>query len=195
MSDDQIQMNKQAEWVLQLLNQQRHDWLNHVQVLMSYLKLGRPERAEEYLKRVTEMVNQEGMISRIQFPQLSVFLLSFNALHNELRLDVKLDGPVDFSTIDLDQDRVFQLISSLVFAVKEHVDPASSETASLRMSFSQRENALVIRFDLEGLFTASGDAIVAKMVEQDNENTAALMAEWIHTEQETVLEARLPYRI
>lgn len=187
LSDDQKLITEQPDLVLQLLNQQRHDWLNHVQVLMSYLKLGRPERAEEYLKRVTELTFEEGVISRIQFPQLAVFLLSFRALHNELRLDVEMDEPIDFSTIDIDHESVFRFVTGLVFAVKEHLDSSAPDAASMLISFSQSEEALFIRFDLEGMLTASGEAIVAKMVEQQS---AACMTEWIHTEEGWFLEAR-----
>lgn len=192
LSDDQKMITKQTDLVLQLLNLQRHDWLNHVQVLMSYLKLGRPERAEEYLKRVTELTFQEGMISRIQFPQLAVFLLSFHALHNELRLDVEMEGPIDFSTIDIDRESVYRFLTGLVFAVQEHLDSSAPDAASMLISFSQTEEALVIRFDLDGMLTASGEAIVAKMVEQQS---AACMTEWIHTEEEWLLETRFLYRM
>jgi hypothetical protein len=62
----------------------------------------------------------------------------------------------------------------------------------MQISFSQSEEALFIRFDLEGMLTASGEAIVAKMVEQQS---VGCITEWIHTEEEWIVEARFPYRI
>lgn len=194
MNDDQKRMSEQAEWILQVLNQQRHDWLNHVQVLLSYLKLGRIKQAEEYLKRVTELTFQEGMIARIQFPQLAVFLLTFNALNNRLRLEVEIDGPLNFSTIEMDHQGAYHFVTELVYALQSHLDLDATETASLLISLTQIPDAVVFRFDLEGVLFASGEAIVAKMVEQRNQQSGAKVTEWIQNGSEWVLEVQFPCR-
>lgn len=45
-------MDKALEAVAeQLLHRQRHDFLNHLQVIHAYLQVGKTERAMEYLTR------------------------------------------------------------------------------------------------------------------------------------------------
>ncbi len=192
MSDDRKLFTQQSELVLEVLNQQRHDWLNHFQVLLGYLKLNRPNQGEEYLKRVTELTFQEGMVARIRFPQLSVFLLTFNALHHDLRLEVELCNQVDFSLVDVDQDAVLRFIQQLVFTIRDNLE--KSEPASLLLTLSQPGNTFRIRFDLEGSWLVSGQENVAKMVDESTKQSAAIVTEWIQSEAEWVMEVQFSPR-
>ncbi len=53
---------------------QRHDYINHLQVISGLLELGRPERASEYLKETLRIIETERMLLKRQDKGLGLFL-------------------------------------------------------------------------------------------------------------------------
>jgi len=191
MSDEQKLFTQQTDQLLKVLNQQRHDWLNHFQVLLGYLRLGRPEQGEEYLKRVTELAYQDSMIARINSSLLSVFFLTFNALHQDLLLEVEVCNQVDLSDAAVSEADLFRAVTAIVFAVQEHVDKSPFEPVSMLISMFADKQGIHFRFDLAGQLRASGQAALEKLLESVKEN-GIVAVESIHTDEEWILELLVP---
>ncbi|MFY0543437.1 Spo0B domain-containing protein [Brevibacillus sp. H7] len=191
MRDEQKLFKQQTDQLLKVLNQQRHDWLNHFQVLLGYLRLGRPEQGVEYLQRVTELTYQESMIARINSSLLSVFFLTFNALHTDLLLEVEIGNQVDLTEAAVTETELFRFVTDLILSVKEHVNRHEYEPASMLVSLFADERGIHFRFDLAGGLRASGLEEVEKLVHSSKQH-AMDVAEWIHTNEEWVLEVVVP---
>lgn len=194
MNDKQSLLTEQTDMLLKVLNQQRHDWLNHFQVLLGYLKLGRPEQGAEYLERVTAMTCQESAISRINCSCLSVFFLTFNALHNDLLLEVEVDNQVDLSQLNLSHDDLFRLVTSIVFTAKEHLIKDKFETKSMLISLAAGEQTIQFRFDLAGALHESGLQEVEKLLEE-SKNWGAAISQWSQTSDEWIVELHFPIAV
>ena len=63
-----------AEEVVWLLDCQRHDYLNHLQVISGLLELGKPGRAAEYLKEALRTIEIERTLLKRQDLELGLFL-------------------------------------------------------------------------------------------------------------------------
>ncbi len=179
--------------LLTILNHQRHDWLNHFQVLLGYLRLGRPQEGEAYLQRVTEQTHQESLIARLKCPPLSVFLLTFPALHNDFRLEVEVYNEVDLSLVQMDSMALFEIIQELIFILKKHLPCNSMEMNSLLISLESRKDAVQIQFDLTSRLPASAEPELEKLLEKGIAQGAAFVAN-NRLEEEWILEMALPYR-
>jgi stage 0 sporulation protein B (sporulation initiation phosphotransferase) len=182
---------QQTDQLLKVLNKQRHDWLNHFQVLLSYLRLGRPEEGEAYLKRVTELACQESMVARINSSLLAVFFLTFNALHKDLLLETDAGSEVDLSASALEETELFQLVTGIVLTVKEHLDDTGYEPANMLVTLFRSERGIHFRFDLAGSLRASGLTEVEKLVRSSKEKKVDV-TEWIHTDEEWIMELIVP---
>lgn len=191
MRREEQRLTEQADLILQVLNQQRHDWLNHVQVLLGYLKMGRPEQGELYLKRVCELACQESMIARINLPSLSVFFLTFNAIHRDLLLEVELENQPDLSKLTVDHEWFAALIMDIVFAIKTYQRKPEYEVNSLLLSFTAGSNQLEISFDLAGSLSASGNEEVEKLLVR-GQTQDIMLEEWAKSEDEWILTLRVP---
>lgn len=44
----------------EILRIQRHDFLNHLQIIQGYLQLKKPEKAEDYIKRAVDEIRAQG---------------------------------------------------------------------------------------------------------------------------------------
>jgi sensor histidine kinase regulating citrate/malate metabolism len=88
----------ELEKLLEVIHVQRHDFLNHLQVISGFLQLNKPERIREYIKLVTADMNVMSQTSRFKIPELTAALLvGFNEAAKykdemELTVDSNLDG-------------------------------------------------------------------------------------------------------
>jgi sensor histidine kinase regulating citrate/malate metabolism len=60
--------------VIKHIREQRHDFMNHIQVVWGYLQLKKPDEAIRYIARINEEFNVLGSLFKISCPQLSLFL-------------------------------------------------------------------------------------------------------------------------
>ncbi|SFS96228.1 Spo0B domain-containing protein [Marininema halotolerans] len=67
-----------AEHSLHLLSRYRHDWLNHVQVIMGYLSVKREERILPLLRELTDAARQEREVAAVGYPPLALWLSTVN---------------------------------------------------------------------------------------------------------------------
>jgi len=192
MKEDKKLFTQQAELLLTVLNQQRHDWLNHFQVLLGYLKLGRPDAGEAYLKRVTEETLQESMIARLQCPPLSVFFLTYNALNHVLRLEVEVCNDVDLSSLTLGCDDFCQLVIDYVDVIENHVKEYQLDCPNLLISLITDEESVTIKFDLAAVLSTSAAEEMEKLTGRCM-NYGAVVCESIHNEEEWILALRFPF--
>lgn len=69
----------ELEKLLEVIQVQRHDFLNHLQVISGFLQLNKPERIREYIELVTADMNVMSQTLRFKIPELTaVLLVGFN---------------------------------------------------------------------------------------------------------------------
>lgn len=61
--------------ILEVLRIQRHDFMNHLQVIYGYIQLGNLEKAKEYSLITVDSVEKFGKFSKIPLPCLQSYLL------------------------------------------------------------------------------------------------------------------------
>lgn len=192
MSHERRLITHQTDELLTILNRQRHDWLNHVQVLLGYLHLNRTDQGEAHLKRIAEIAMQESLIARLNNSLLSVFFLTFNALNKEMLLEVDVCEQVDLSSLVLDEQDLFSLVSDILCTANDHVSQDGYEPASMQVTLFSGESGVHFRFDLAGELTAEGLDELEKRVHNSKQRTVEV-TEWIHTKEEWILELIVPF--
>jgi len=65
--------------LLETLRIQRHDFMNHLQVISGYLQLGNLAKAQEYTLKAVDSVETFGKLSKIPLPYLQSYLLWLSA--------------------------------------------------------------------------------------------------------------------
>lgn len=87
--------------VIDIYRQQRHDFLNHVQIILGYLQIGKDDRAVDYIHRVIDETNDERSIFRLD-PEyiLNLLRLKYALKKQGINLVIKVDDIV--SEIDVD---------------------------------------------------------------------------------------------
>lgn len=85
-----------AATALAVMREQRHRFLNHLQVLSGWLQLGDPAQAARYLDRAVAELQAEGALSRLEPPELALALVRAHwaALDLGVAIRWQLAGPL-----------------------------------------------------------------------------------------------------
>lgn len=131
--------------LVELFRTERHDFLNHMQVLLSLIQLGKYERAQEYIFEVSDSIKKESAFLRELPPALGLWLINkiYKGRENDITVSVELDSLVDASSLPF--ENVHMLEEKWQSACS-----ALSETAGsryIRIKIAGAENCLRISFE------------------------------------------------
>ena len=90
--------------LLQWYSLQRHDYLNHWQVIMGNLQLQQPEKALTYMRETVTVQEQEQKIAHIQEPALAAILLGLMIGLRQEGVTATLDFPEGMKQKDFWRD-------------------------------------------------------------------------------------------
>ncbi len=86
------------EKLLEVIQVQRHDFLNHLQVISGFLQLNRFEQAQVYIKEISREMAVSSKTSRIENPEVTAALLT--GLNEASKYQIMIDVEVDSSLAD-----------------------------------------------------------------------------------------------
>ncbi|MFD0588284.1 Spo0B domain-containing protein [Paenibacillus sp. GCM10027627] len=135
---------------IRTLNHHRHDWMNDLQVLFGYARMGKLDRTIQYVERICERMAAETAIAKLGTPSLISFIQSFRTLTNSLALQVDIKGELNLSELSLDGEAVAETLIHTINAYRFAVKSGSGELSVLKLELSADEEALYASFFYEG---------------------------------------------
>jgi sensor histidine kinase regulating citrate/malate metabolism len=90
LEEDTIYNSECSMDIIQYLREQRHNFMNDIQVIWGYLQMGSPEKAAGFIRELNERHDTTGRILRLGEPAISLFL------YNQVLKSYKLGITVDF---------------------------------------------------------------------------------------------------
>ncbi|MFD2046210.1 Spo0B domain-containing protein [Ornithinibacillus salinisoli] len=72
--------------VIELLRHQRHDLMNHMQIIQGYLSMGKKEKVEEKLSSLMQEFHNERKLMNLNAPELAIWLIQFNTISKNIRI-------------------------------------------------------------------------------------------------------------
>ncbi|MDO7906875.1 Spo0B domain-containing protein [Paenibacillus sp. JX-17] len=132
------------------LNHHRHDWMNDLQVLYGYIRLGKHDKTVQCVERIKERVAEESKIAKLGIPSLVFFLQSFRSYGANLELHVEVQDQMQLGAVMSPEDG-----ESLATAVMDTVRAYQysggrsswGEVRSLTIYFTLDQGDAVVRFE------------------------------------------------
>lgn len=89
------------EKLLEVIQVQRHDFLNHLQVISGFLQLNKPDRIREYIELVTIEMRVMSQTARLKIPAVTAALLvGFNeAAKHQAEMELTVNSNLDQCTV------------------------------------------------------------------------------------------------
>lgn len=135
---------------IRTLNHHRHDWMNDLQVLFGYIRLGKLDKTVQYVERIRERMAAESAVSKLGVPSLIHFIQSFRTLSTSLSLEVEIQDDLHLNELDLDSEAVAETLIHTINTYRLAVRPDSGGASVLRLVISMDEEALYAAFYYEG---------------------------------------------
>ncbi len=136
------QLVSEAEQIRRILSRKRHDWMNHIQVLIGYQALNKQELIKSYLQKLVQEAADERLISEIRYPPLAVALMTLGHRYRRWEIEVKVDRSLQLSKPE-DGERLYHIVEK-VFPWLDEQARNNPDWTRLRLSlFRQEEHVLV----------------------------------------------------
>lgn len=179
------------DW-LEFAKHQRHDLLNHFQVILGFLQMGRQELCIEYIRKMTKKNNQESRIASLGYPPLEAYLLTFNALHTDFFLEVDIPHPIDLNQYRMDKENLLRIISRLVEIYRSHMVKNQGKVNSCYLTLQIIEEYLNMIIEFEGEIEASACYQELQSFSAQMQNEGSFFVEGLHNSTESVMEINIP---
>lgn len=123
---------KEAHAIQSMIRHQRHDWLNHIQVIMGYQTLNQSEKIADYLQKMMRTANEDRKITDIDFPPLSAKLLTINYDYPAWDWQIIMDDRM--SSVGIHNER--KLFELLQFFLPWFIEQLKEEKAWVKVRFT-----------------------------------------------------------
>ena len=139
---------RSAREQLELLSRQRHDWMNHLQVLMGFTTLNKPERIAPYLQELVNRLEIERVSSRLEPPDLALRLALLNRDHPEWHWVVEIGEEMGQLPENV-ADRIGRILEQTATWLKPFAGE-QGEVKDLYFQLSGDQEGFLMKFRPEG---------------------------------------------
>lgn len=171
------------------LNHHRHDWMNDLQIIFGYLRMGKTDKTIQCVEQIRERMLTESKIAKLGIPSLVMFLQSFRTRTNAMIIDMDIDGEVNLAELLPDKEQASNAIIELIQAYREAAVTGSGDAARLMMDISADEDKLQLSFHFDGKLASGSEW--KKNCERALHGSPLQMAEVDHGKGTLILEAQL----
>lgn len=134
------------------LGHHRHDWMNDLQLIYGYMKLGKYDKLGICVERIKEHMALESKISRLGIPSLVFFLQSFREVNRSIDLRIEIRDELQLDVM-LQAEDAEELTEAIVDTIKKFQYMGRSswdEVLELHLSMYQENDEVVAAFYPEG---------------------------------------------
>ncbi|MCJ7839910.1 sporulation initiation phosphotransferase B [Lederbergia sp. NSJ-179] len=141
-------MMKDKEEALTLLQHVRHDWLNRIQLIKSYLTLGKIDQAERVIEEVILESQQEARLTKLGLPEFATLLLFHNWGWGGHTFQIEYEVIHDLPAHYIDDLELTSWMTNFFHSINEVLHPLYGH--QLYITIESMENRLSCIFDYEG---------------------------------------------
>jgi len=103
-----------TEQNLRLLRCQRHDFLNHLQVVSGYIQMGKGSKAAKYIQEINQNLRGIRVVSGLNMPEASVLLISKREEAARYDIEFNYDIRTDLSGVKIKEYDLVRILSNLI---------------------------------------------------------------------------------
>jgi len=149
---------------IQAISRLRHDWMNDIQLLTSYVKLGKLDKSKETAETIREKAMRESRLFRIGSPGLVLALYSLPVEYPHVKLGWNISP--DFS-LDIShelEERLTSFVEQAVQGFAEEAERSAEKCVLLDMSMEgDREAVLAMTLAGDGMNREAAERLAGRI--------------------------------
>lgn len=132
--------------LIDVLSNHRHDFQNHLQVIMGLVQLGRNDSAVDYIKEVTGTLNQEAIItSRIKNLEVAALFITKKNQAEERNIALQLDLQSDLGGLNIPATHISRILGNLIDNALDAVEGLGEEGDKVvKVGFAEDDQYFII---------------------------------------------------
>jgi sensor histidine kinase regulating citrate/malate metabolism len=131
--------------VCELIRVQKHDILNHLQVIAGYLQMNKMEKARDYLQETIKEITEKGSLMRLRKPLLVLSLMCKQLEVFEKGLHLKIINRTNLAESSV-TDRY--LLDRILLVIDNWAAAAGKEGKELVLLFREDEKSYLVEYRL-----------------------------------------------
>ncbi len=135
--------------IIQILKIYRHDWLNHLQIILGYASLKKADQISPFIDKIIHQSKQLGLVSSFHHVNLATYLLMIPLDYPNLK--VELEVADDFIHLEdkVDGEWMHYYIKSFLDII-HHSATGKSDVHQLFLSLAIHKEKAVVDIEIEG---------------------------------------------
>jgi hypothetical protein len=133
--------------IIYLLKNQRHDFVNHLQVIRGYLQLGKADLAVNYIIEISKELAESGRIMQLPWPELAAILMLKGKQVQDTQTKVKLSLGQNLEKVCQNPSEALAgVIGDIYELVCNQLGSCSIDGKQVSVQVNEEQGAYVINF-------------------------------------------------
>ncbi|ABO51043.1 signal transduction histidine kinase regulating citrate/malate metabolism [Desulforamulus reducens MI-1] len=137
--------------LLEVIQVQRHDFLNHLQVISGLLQLNKGERVRDYINQVCVEYENLSKITRIKSPEVKAVLLVASNEASKCQINFQFDITTNLASLDVPGEAVASALSRCIKHALKFLTPPEVTDRRMRLTISEGEKKITIKLGFPGV--------------------------------------------
>ena len=132
--------------ILEVFREQRHDFINHLQVISGYLQLQKQEIARDYIQKVSGLLREQGKIFHLKIPEVTTVLLVEQKKARDYGIEVIFDLRDDLANCSIPGDVIGALLETIFYIIISYLASFGLANGRLEVSLAGERKQCIWRF-------------------------------------------------
>ncbi len=137
--------------MMQIIKAQRHDFINHIQVIYGLLKLGENQQIESYISGLYKDIQLTSDILQLAIPELSAFLLVQTGIATASDISLEIEQETDLAALTVPSPELIAVVGNLLKNAMEAVEDLAPEKRKVKLKIFERSKYYIIQTQNYGL--------------------------------------------
>ncbi len=131
--------------MMHIIKAQRHDFINHLQVIYGLLKLGENQQIESYISGMYKDVQLTSDILQLAIPELGAFLLMQTSIAAASDISLEIEQETDLAGLTVPSLELIAVVGNLLKNAIEAVEDLAPEKRKVRLKIFERSKYYIIQ--------------------------------------------------
>lgn len=141
----------ETKGLLEVIQVQRHDFLNHLQVISGLLQLNKGERVRDYIQQVCGEYEKLSKITRLKSPEVKAVLLIASNEAAKCQVDLVLDIQTNMALLAVSGEVVAGALDRCFKQALKLLAPPEVLDRRIRLTISEGEKKVTIKLGFPGV--------------------------------------------
>lgn len=138
--------------LLQVMDHQRHDWMNDIQVIFGYVQLKKYDNLLPFMESIKDKACKEGLISKLGLSDLAIYLHMYQIQAPSIQLDIEISQDLQLNRLVVSKFKLSKLLQEILSIFRKIPAQDDGDLNVLGLQWYEEEDYMFICFGFRGIY-------------------------------------------